>query len=57
MISNGFYDNQQERIIIDNNHNGDHRQNHLNLLDSILRQNDDAIVSSNGHDDSILSYE
>jgi hypothetical protein len=39
---NGFYDTQQECMIIHNNHNGD---NHLN---STLRQNDDeAMVSSN----------
>jgi hypothetical protein len=52
--SNGFYDDQQESMIIDN---GDGDQNHLNSINSILGQNDDAIVSSNGHDDSTVSFD
>jgi hypothetical protein len=55
--SNGFYDHEQERMIIDNNNNQDIRHNHLNLIDLILRQHDDAIVSSNGHDDLTVSFD
>ena len=34
----------------------DIRQNRLNLIDSILRQNDDGIVSSNGHDNDFVLF-
>ena len=44
-------------MIIDNNKNQDICQHRLNLIDSILRQNDDAIVSSNGHDDLTVSLD
>ncbi|CAF3366099.1 unnamed protein product [Rotaria socialis] len=54
---NGFCDNQQERMINDNTNHGHIRQNHLHFIDSILRQNDDAIVSSNGHDESTISFD
>ncbi|CAF4346893.1 unnamed protein product, partial [Rotaria sp. Silwood2] len=55
--SNGFYDNQQERMITDNTNNGNIRQKNLHLIDSILRQSDDAIVSLNGHDDLTASLD
>jgi hypothetical protein len=55
--SNGFYDNQQHHMTINNNKNQDICQHRLNLIDSILRQNDDAIVSSNGHDDLTVSLD
>jgi hypothetical protein len=48
--SNGFYDNQQE-------HNEDIRQNHLNFIDSRLRQNDDDILSLNGHENLTMSFD
>lgn len=49
--SNGFCDNQHERIAHDNTSNGHTRQNHLHFIDAILRQNDDVVVPSNGHDE------
>ncbi|CAF3636334.1 unnamed protein product [Rotaria sordida] len=55
--SNGFYDNQQERMITDNTNNGNIRQKNLHLIDSILRQNDDTIISLNGHDDLTVSFD
>lgn len=48
--TNGFYDNHQE-------HKEAIRQNHLNLLDTILRQNDDVIASLNGHENSTVSFD
>jgi len=48
--SNGFYDNQQEC-------NEDIRQNHLNLIDSRLRQNEDAILSLNGHENLTMPFD
>lgn len=53
------YDNNHndEQIIIDNNNNPeDIRQNHLNLIDTILRQNEDGFVSLNGHENFIISF-
>jgi hypothetical protein len=55
--SNGFYDNQQEHMIIDNNNNEDIRRNHFNLIDSILRDNDNVLVSLNGHDNSTVPFD
>ncbi|CAF0802364.1 unnamed protein product [Rotaria sp. Silwood1] len=55
--TNGFYDSQQERMITDNINNGNIRQKNLHLIDSILRQHDDAIVSLNGHDDLTASLD
>ncbi|CAF3328465.1 unnamed protein product [Rotaria sp. Silwood1] len=55
--TNGFYDSQQERMITDNINNGNIRQKNLHLIDSILRQHDDAIVSLNGHDDFTASLD
>ncbi len=55
--SNGFYDNHQEQMIIDNNNNEDIRQNHFHLLDSILRQNDDVFVSMNGHENFTVTFD
>ncbi|CAF3896572.1 unnamed protein product [Rotaria magnacalcarata] len=55
--TNGFCDNQQERMLNDNTNHGHTRQNHLHFIDSILRQNDDATVSSNGHDESTISFD
>lgn len=55
--TNGYYDKQQERVVIENSHNGHSRQNTLNLIDSILRPNDDAGVPLNGHDDFTVLFD
>jgi hypothetical protein len=49
------HDNQQELLTISNNKQ-DIYQNHLDLTDSILRQYNDVIISSNGQDDSTVSF-
>jgi hypothetical protein len=42
--------------MISNNNKQDIRQNHLDLTDSTLRQYTDMIISSNGEDDSTVSF-
>lgn len=55
--SNCSYDNQQvPTIMFNNNNKQDIRQNHLDLTDSTLRQYHDMIISSNGEDDSTVSF-
>jgi hypothetical protein len=49
------HDNQQESITISNNKE-DIYQNDLDLTDSTLRQYNDVIISSNGQDDSTVSF-
>lgn len=53
--TNCSHDNQEEPITISNT-NQDIDQNHLDLTDSTLRQYNDVIISSNGQDDSTVSY-
>jgi hypothetical protein len=53
--SNCSHDNQQEPITISNNKE-DIYQNDLDLTDSTLRQYNDVIISSNGQDDSTVSF-
>jgi hypothetical protein len=53
--SNCSHDNQQEPITISNNKQ-DIYQNDLDLTDSTLRQYNDVIISSNGQDDSTVSF-
>jgi hypothetical protein len=54
--SNCSYDNQQVPIMISNNNKQDIRQNHLDSTDSTLRQYTDMIITSNGEDDSTVSF-
>ena len=53
--SNDFYDTHKQNIIVHSVNNGNMCQNYLNLINSVLRPNDDAIISSNGHDDFTIS--
>ncbi len=49
--SNCSHDNQQS-----SNNKQDMDQNHLDFTDSTLRQSNDVSISSNGQDDSTVSY-
>jgi len=49
--STNSYDNHQESLRKQNTY-----QNNLDLTDSTLRQSNDVIISSNGQDESTLSY-
>jgi len=55
--SNGYYDHQQEHMIIDNNNNEDIHQNHLNFIDSIVGHNDDGTILLNGYDNLTISFD
>ena len=53
--SSRSYDNQQESVRISNN-NQDICTNHLGLTDSTLQLYNNVIMSSNGQDDSTVSF-
>jgi hypothetical protein len=53
--TNSGYDNQQEATTTFNNKQDIYRNN-LDLTDSTLRQYNDMIISSNGQDESTVSF-